>query len=142
MNQFALDTSVLLRWFSQQHDAESDHALRLRDEQLDEKVELTILDLTICELAHVLKESSQFDHQAADGALSSLEIMHINIVPYSPAIAHRATQIAFEHGISVYAAGFIALGAALRCQAVTCDRTLYHKIANLPWTVLLTNLSL
>jgi len=142
MTPFALDTSILLRWFSPHHDADADRALRLREEQQAEEVELAILDLTLCELAHVLKEGHQFDHRAVDEAISSLEYMHITIVPYDPAIAHRATQIAFEHDISVYAAGFVALGAAMRCQAVTCDRTLYRKIASLPWTILLGNMNI
>jgi predicted nucleic acid-binding protein len=142
MTQFALDTSILLRWFSPHHDADADRALRLREEQQAEQIELAVLDLTLCELAHILKEGKQFNHQAVDEAISSLEYMHITIVPYSPELAHRATQIAFEHNISVYAAGFVALGAVLRCQAVTCDRVLYRNIASLPWTVLLGNLNI
>ncbi|MGY8824945.1 MAG: type II toxin-antitoxin system VapC family toxin [Candidatus Latescibacterota bacterium] len=142
MIQFALDTSILLRWFSPYHDADVDRSLRLREEQQTEKIELAVLDLTLCELAHVLKEGNQFEHQAVDEAISSIEYMHVTIVPYSPALARRATQIAFEHDISVYEAGFVALGAALRCQAVTCDRVLYQKIANLPWTTLLGNMNI
>ena len=142
MNRYALDTSVMLRWFSQTHDADTDRALGLRQEQLAEKVELTILDQSLYELAHVLKESQEFDQGRIDDALASLEYMHMDIVPYSSAITRKATQIAFEHSISMYAAGFIALGAQLRCPAITCDRDLYRKISSLPWTALLSDLAL
>ena len=109
-------------------------ALGLRQEQLAEKVELTVLDQSVYELAHVLKESREFDQGRIDDALSSLEFMHLDIVPYNPDITRKATQIAFEHSISMYAAGFVALGAQLRCQAITSDRELYRKISSLPWT--------
>ena len=142
MNRYALDTSVLLRWFSQIHDADSDRALALRQEQLSEKVKLTVLDLSVYELAHVLKEGQTFDQPRIDDALASLEFMHVDIVPYSLEITRKATQIAFEHSISIYGAGFIALGAQLRCPAITCDRDLYRKVSSLPWTALLSDLTL
>ena len=139
--RYALDTSVMLRRFSQAHDADTDKALGLRQEQLAEKVELTVLDQSVYELSHVLKESREFDQGRIDDALSSLEYMHLDIVPDNPEITRKATQIAFEHSISMYAAGFVALGAQLRCQAVTSDRELYRKISSLPWTMLLANLN-
>ena len=89
--------------------------------------------------ANGAKEANRFDQADVSNALASLEYMHINIVPYDMPLAQRATQIAFEHDISVQAAGFVALGAGLRCQAITCDRMLYAKIAALPWTLLLGN---
>ena len=141
MNRYALDTSVLLRWFSRLHDADSDRALALRQEQLSEKVKLTVLDLSVYELAHVLKEGQTFDQPRIDDALASLEFMHVDIVPYSLEMTRKATQIAFEHSISMYAAGFIALGAQLRCPAITCDRDLYRKVSSLPWTALLSDLT-
>lgn len=141
MIRYALDTSVMLRWFSPAHDVETHKALELRQEQLAERAELTVLDQSIYELAHVLKESQQFERSHIDDALASLEYMHLDIVPYSREIIRKATQIAFEHSISMYAAGFIALGAQLRCQAVTSDRVLYRKVAALPWTALLADLN-
>ena len=113
----------------------------LSQEQLAERVALTVLDQSIYELAHVLKESRQFDRTHIDDALASLEYMHLEIVPYNAEITRKATQIAFEHSISMYAAGFIALGAHLRCQAVTSDSDLYRQVASLPWTVLLADLN-
>ena len=142
MTQYAVDTSILLRWFSQHHDAETDRALRLRQEQQEEHISITILDTTLCELAHVLKEANRFSQGEVDAALASIGFMHIQVVPYQTNLARSAVQIAYEHDISVYSAGFIALGADLKCQALTCDRNLYKKVANLPWTSLLTTVNL
>jgi predicted nucleic acid-binding protein len=142
MIRYALDTSVMLRWFTQVHDADTERALRLREEQLAETIELTVLDHSIYELLHVLKESANFDRGKLDSALTSLDYLHLNIVPYSPDIMRKATQIACEHYISIYAACFIALGAHLRCQAVTCDQDLFRKVSSLPWTLLLASLTL
>lgn len=141
MTQYAVDTSILLRWFSQHHNAETDRALRLRQEQQEDHIKITILDTTLCELAHILKEANHFSQRDVDAALDSIEFMHIQVVPYQNSLAQSAVQIAYEYDISVYSAGFIALGANLKCQALTCDRYLYKKVANLPWVSLLTTVN-
>ena len=123
-------------------DPETERALRLRAEHLGETVELLVLDQSVYELIHILKESALFDQEQISEALASLEYMHINIVSYSHEIAKKASQVAFEHNINIYAACFIALGAQMRCQAVTCDENLYRKVESLPWTILLTDLNL
>lgn len=141
MIRYALDTSIMLRWFSQGHDADTIRALRLREEQLEETIELAVLDQSVYELLHVLKEGARFDREQLEAALDSLAYMHLRIVPYTPEIMRKAAQIAYEHATSIYAACYIALGAHLRCQAVTCDPDLYRKVATLPWTLLLANLN-
>jgi predicted nucleic acid-binding protein len=142
MIRYALDTSVVLHWFSQAGDQDADRALRLRQEHLDQSIELAVLDQVVYELIHVLKESRHFDGELLETALASLEYMHITIVPYNYDLVSKATRIAFEHDISIFAAGAVALGAHLRCQMVTADEQVYRRISSLPWTILLANLSL
>ncbi|MCC7261549.1 MAG: type II toxin-antitoxin system VapC family toxin [Candidatus Latescibacteria bacterium] len=142
MIRYALDTSVVLHWFSQTGDQDTDRALRLRQEHLDQSIELVILDQVIYELIHVLKESRRFDSELLETALASLEYMHVTVIPYSYDLVNKAARIAFEHDISTFAAGAVALGAHLRCQMVTADELVYRKISSLPWTILLANLSL
>lgn len=142
MIRYALDTSVLLHWFAQTGDADTERALRLRQEHLNESIELIVLDQSIYELLHVLKESLHFDCELVATALASLEYMHITIAPYSHELARKATKIAYEHDIDIYAAGAVALSAHLRCQMVTGDELIYRKVSTLPWTILLANLSL
>ena len=141
MIRYALDTSVMLRWFSQTSEPDTERALRLRREHLDEAIELVTLDQSIYELLHVLKESALFDQEHLAEVLASLEYMHITIVSYNSDIARKAIQIACEHNVSLYAACFASLGAYLRCQAVTSDERLYRKVAGLPWTALLAQLN-
>ena len=141
MIRYALDTSVMLRWFTPIHDPDTERALRLRAEHLNETVELVVLDQSIFELIHVLKESAQFNQESIADTLDSLEFMHIHIISYSHEIARKAGQIACEYNIGIYAACFVALGAHLRCQAVTSDEELYRKVSSLPWTILLAHLN-
>jgi predicted nucleic acid-binding protein len=142
MIRYALDTSVLLHWFSQPSEPDTERALRLRQEHLDQSIELVVLDQAIYELSHVLKESRHFNGELLETALASLEYMHITIVPYSYDLVSKAARIAFEHDISTFAAGAVALSAQLRCQMVTADEQVYRKISSLPWTIPLANLSL
>ena len=142
MIRYALDTSVLLHWFSQPSEQDTERALRLRQEHLDQSIELVVLDQAIYELIHVLKESRHFNSELLETALASLEYMHITIAPYSYDLVNKAAKIAFEHDISTFAAGAVALSAQLRCQMVTADELVYRKISSLPWTILLANLSL
>ena len=138
---YALDTSVMLHWFSNSNDADTALALRLREEHLNESVQLQVLDQSIYELMHVLKENPKFNQGNITSALDSLEYMHIGVVPYSHELARHSAQIATEHDISIYASCFVALGTHLRCQAITSDERLYQKVASNPWTILLANLA-
>lgn len=142
MIRYALDTSVLLRWFAPTSDPDTEKALRLREEHLAENIEIVVLDQALYELVHVLKESTRFDQDLIGQALTSIEYMHLTVFPFSPEILRKTAQIAYEHGISVYAAGAVALAAHLRCQAVTSDESVYRKVATLPWTVLLASLKI
>ncbi|NKB67294.1 MAG: PIN domain-containing protein [Candidatus Latescibacteria bacterium] len=142
MNRFALDTSILLRWFARTSDADAERALLLRQEHLAGRMELIVLDQSLYELIQVLEKGAGWNQPSLAQAMASLEQMHLQIVPYSHAIASRATQIADELDLSVASACFVALGAHLRCQALTCDESLYRKVASLPWTVLLSQLNL
>jgi predicted nucleic acid-binding protein len=141
MIRYALDATVLLRWFTLSKEVDTAKALRLRQEHMSETIELIILDQSLYELIDCLKENAQYSPDLISQALDSLTYMHITLVSYEPAIAKKAAQIAWEHDISIYAAGPIALGAQLRCQTVTCDEALYRKVATLPWTALLSRLN-
>ena len=99
-------------------------------------------NLGIFRIVHVLKESARFDQQRVEEALASLHFMHITVEPFSGAIVARAVQVAYEHAISLFAAGPVALGAHLRCQTVTCDDSIYRRVSSLPWTALLARLNL
>ena len=137
---YALDTSVMLHWFTNSSDSDTELALRLREEHLNESVQLQVLDQSIYELMHVLKENPKFNQDNITSALDSLEYMHIGVVPYSHELARYSAEIATEHNISIYASCFVALGTHLRCQAITSDERLYQKVASNPWTILLANL--
>ena len=142
MIRYALDTSVLVHWFAQTSDPDTEKALRLREEHLAEAIELIVLDQSLYELIHLLKESAHFDQDLLASALASLEFMHITVIPYSPEVLRRAAQIACGHDISLYAACPVALGAHLRCQVITADEMVFRKVATLPWTLLLSDLRL
>lgn len=142
MIRYALDTSVLLRWFAPVNEPDAEKALRLREEHLVENIEIVVLDQALHELVQVLKESTHFDQDRLARALTSLEYMHLTVIPFSLEVLRRTAQVACEHDISVYAAGVIALAAHLRCQAITGDEAVYRKVAGLPWTVLLADLKI
>ena len=72
MIRYALDTSVMLRWFSQANEPDTDRARRLRQEHLAEALELVVLDQSVYELLHLLKESAAFDQENLTEALASL----------------------------------------------------------------------
>ena len=105
--RYALDTSVMLNWFSNSNDADTDLALRLREEHLNESVQLQVLDQSIYELMQVLKENPRFSQVHITSALDSLEYMHIGVVPYCHELARHSAQIATEHDISIYASCFV-----------------------------------
>ena len=135
--RYVLDTSVVAKWFSQAEETGADKALQLRDDYLNELCELTISDLVLYELENLLRYKPDFDMDKIHAALESLRFMRLEVISYTYEVGQKAAQIATEYNVTIYDAYFAALGAHLRCQAITADERCYEKLSSLPWTLFL-----
>jgi len=121
-----LDASVAVKWFSREE--ESDLALKLRDEHLAGRMTLIFPDLLIYEVSNALRHNSGFDAGDVKGAVKDLFDLELDLVPPNEEIFSKAAVRAFELGVSIYDACYLALAELMGLEFVTGDEKLYRKI--------------
>ena len=132
---FVLDSSVVIKWFSQEVD--TDKALNLRDKFLNGKVEITVPDLQLYEIANALRYNSKLTKSDVTLAVQSLMDIGINIIIPTMDIIESAIEFAFRFNISIYDAYFVALANELKFTLITADEKLYRNIKDLKFIKLL-----
>ena len=121
-----LDASVVVKWFSKEEG--SDLALKLRDEHLAGRMTLISPDLLIYEVSNALRHNPGFDADDVRGAVRDLFDLELDLVPPNEEIFSRAATRAFELGISIYDACYLALAELMGLEFITGDERLYRKV--------------
>jgi len=139
-DRYVLDSSVVIKWFSQTDDPDIEKALKLRYDHMEERCILTAPSLMLCEVANVLRFKPGFDEEKVKTALESLSLMHIDILPIDPDLCAEAVEIAYKKELTVYDSYFIALAHKLDCKLITADEKLYERASDIPWVISLSEL--
>lgn len=137
-DNFVLDSSVVIKWFSNEEDTAI--ALELRDSYVKGNVSIACPDLIIYEIANALRYNKALKEKDIDNSINSLLSMGISIIVPTKSILEAAISIALEHDITVYDAYFVALAKELNFNYVTADEKLYNKIKRLAFVKLLKNI--
>ena len=132
---FVLDSSVVIKWFSQEADTEK--ALDLRNNFLNGKLEITVPDLQLYEIANALRYNNKLTKSDVTLAVQSLIDIGINIIIPTMDIIESAIELAFKLNISLYDAYFVALANELKFTLITADEKLYRNIKDLKFIKLL-----
>jgi predicted nucleic acid-binding protein len=135
---FVLDSSVTIKWFSEE--GETDLALSLREGSLKGDVDITVPDLQLYEIANALRFNKKLNAADVANAVNSLIDIGINIVVPTKDVISSAVSLAFQFGITFYDAYFIALAKELNYTFVTADEKLFNKIKSLKFANLLKDL--
>ena len=135
---FVLDSSVLIKWFSNEENTAT--ALELRDSYVKGNVSIACPDLIIYEIANALRYNKALKEKDIRDSITSLWSMGISIIVPTKSIVESAISIALEHDITVYDAHFVALAKELNFNYVTADEKLYNKIKRLTFVKLLKNI--
>ena len=126
-----LDSSVVVKWFSEEEYTEKALAIRERIRMGEERV--VVPDLLLYELANALKYNPSFDANDVSDALTSIFDMDLEIVTPIPEIINLAVALAFEYNITVYDAFYIALAKDLELTFITADRRLCERVRGLDY---------
>jgi Predicted nucleic acid-binding protein, contains PIN domain len=128
-----LDTSVVVKWFSEEEF--TDKALEIREKirMGDERV--IVPDLLLYELANALKYNPSFDANDVSDALTSIFDMDVNIVTPIRGIINVAVTLAFEYDITVYDAFYVALAKDLELAFITADKRLCKRVRGLDFVI-------
>ncbi|NAT10985.1 PIN domain nuclease [ANME-1 cluster archaeon AG-394-G06] len=124
-----LDTSVVVKWFSEEK--YTDKALEIREKIRIGEERVVVPDLLLYELANALKYNPSFDTNDVRDALTSIFEMEMDIVTPLPATINSAVSLAFGYNITVYDAFYVALAKETEFTFITADRKLYERVNDL-----------
>jgi len=79
MRRFVLDTSVILKWFSESGENDLARALQLRQSMLEGTVFFVVPDLLFYELANALRHNPNFSKKDVEQALHSVFEMGLEV---------------------------------------------------------------
>lgn len=140
MRRFVLDTSVIVKWFSQYDEGDLSSAFNLREEIIKGKRLTFIPDLALYELANALRYNPRLSHDDVISAIESIIDIGIEIKGVSSEILKRAIDIAYGYDITVYDAAFLALSEIVRANLVTADYRFIKKIKGFRHVIALRDL--
>lgn len=133
-----LDTSVVVKWFSEEDF--TDKALEIRERIRMGEERVIVPDLLLYELANALKYNPSFDANDVSDALTSIFDMDMDIVTPIPETINSAVTLAFEYNITVYDAFYVALAKETELTFITADRRLCERVSNLDFVKFIENI--
>ena len=128
VKRYILDTSVVIKWFSEFDENDLDKALNLRYEILNGKCSITVPDLLFYELANALRYNAHFVSQDVKDALKSVIDMGFAVVGVEVRVMELAIDIAFKNNITIYDSLFLALSQIEKTPLITSDYKFVDRI--------------
>ena len=139
VKKFVLDTSVVVKWFSNDED-DAEHANKLRRQIQEGLCVITIPDLLFYELANALRHNPNFTAEDVRVALDSVFDMEFDIRKVDSSVIAAAIHIAFKFNVTVYDAYFLALSQLESKPFVTADYKFTGRIKGFKDIVNLTEI--
>ena len=129
MELLVLDTSVVLKWFSEE--SHSGAALKIRDDFYKGLCGIVVPDLLLYEFSNALRYNQNYTPEDVNKAVVSLFELQIDIVVPTIEILTDSADLARKYDIAVYDAVFVALAKSLGAVFVTADEKLHSRIKEL-----------
>jgi predicted nucleic acid-binding protein len=128
MKGFVLDTSVVLKWFSEFGENDLPQAIQLRQALLEGSVLLTVPELLFYELSNALRYNPSLSSKDVQEALDSVIDMGLVVKGVDKRVMADAISIAFKYGVTVYDAYFLALSRIERKSLIIADYKFAEKV--------------
>ncbi len=127
MERFSLDSSVVVKWFSEEED--TDKALEIRDAFVEGRIELIVTPLLFYEVVNALRYKPDFDLDKLERAIDALFKLHIKVAGFDEMTMKKSAEIAFNAGVTIYDAIPVAVAEMENAVCITADeRTQYSKL--------------
>ena len=127
MERLAIDSSVAVKWFSQESD--TDGAVEIRDAHVRGDLELIVSPLLYCEVVNALRFKPDLEVGRLERAVEALFKLHMAMEPVDQSIMERCVEIAFDGGVSIYDALPVAVAERNGTVCVTADeKTQYSRL--------------
>jgi predicted nucleic acid-binding protein len=128
MKGFVLDTSVVLKWFSEFGENDLPQAFQLRQALLDGSVTFTVPELLFYELSNALRYNPSLSSKDVQEALDSVMDMGFVVKGVDKRVMADAISIAFRYGVTVYDAYFLALARTERKPLIIADYKFVERV--------------
>ena len=126
-NEIAIDSSVAVKWFSEEEKTEE--AIALRNAHVKGTLTILTTPLLVCEVANALRYKPDYDKEKLAEAMNYLFMLHLHETPIGTELLSRSGEIAFKGGVSIYDAIPVALAMLKKVKCVTADEdTQYSKL--------------
>ncbi len=140
--KFVLDTSVVLKWFVEEDEADLPQARRLQDAYLQGRCTLLAPELLLFELANALKTGRRFTSSEVLKALEHVFNLELALEGLRWNTLAKAVEMASIHGATVYDSYFLVLAVESGSLLVTADDAFLGKVRAHPNVVSLRKLRL
>ena len=124
MSRLLLDTSVLIKWFHAEGEAELGEARILRSAHVHGDLDVHVIDLALYEIGNVLLRALSWEPVAVADQLDDLLAIVGPPLIISPMWLRQAALLAYQHNLSFYDASWAAASAELKIPLVSADRKL------------------
>ena len=128
MKGFVLDTSVVLKWFSEFGENDLPQAFQLRQALLDGSVTFTVPELLFYELSNALRYNPSLSSKDVQEALDSVMDMGFVVKGVDRRVMADAISIAFRYGVTVNDAYFLALARTERKPLIIADYKFVERV--------------
>jgi predicted nucleic acid-binding protein len=123
------DASVIVKWFVEEE--HSEQALRLRDDQVEQKIRIVVPSLAGYEVLNALRYSGSFGAEELVEVSRALDGYQFLEVSMSGRGAEEAVRIALDYGVTIYDAAYLSIGKLRRLEVYTADEELLRKVKKL-----------
>ena len=121
MTTLLVDTSVVIKWFHCDGEAEVSEARALRNASQSGDIEARVIDLALYEVGNILLRRLGWDGSDVADQLDDLIVMCGAPLAMSPEWLRQAAAIGAAHGLSFYEAAWAAAAGALGVSLVSAD---------------------
>jgi len=123
--EIVVDSSVAVKWFSEEDD--TDKALLLRDQHLKGARRVVASDLLYHEVSNALRFKRTYDEDRLNQAVESLFAFHLHTWPVDSTLLRRAATIAYKGSVTLYDAVPVALAGLRGTICITADEETQYK---------------
>ena len=120
-----VDASVVVKWFNiEEHSENAEH---LKEKHLKAEVTLVSPVLMVFEVLNALRYNPELGASDVKEALNDLLGIQIKLYPVEDWLSD-AVLPAYDFGLTIYDASYIALANHLRCLLYTADSNLLERV--------------
>ncbi|MBN1298282.1 MAG: type II toxin-antitoxin system VapC family toxin [Actinobacteria bacterium] len=130
-----LDASIAAKWFNSINEDFVENALAIQDKKISGEINIIVPDLFLVEVLNAFITKSQFSIEDISIIREVLFKMDLEIKYPDNFLLSEASEIALEHGLTIYDSIYIAVAKSLNAVLITEDKKIISCRQNYPFIV-------